>query len=266
MAVPTSPEANKLPYTWRVVGASVRGVSHFKSDLPCQDAHVWREIPGGAVVLAVADGAGSAPLSQLGAARAAVSATEWVAELMKGTWPETDEDWLGLLAACLETAHEAVNLAAKKRKAPVRDLATTLILVVATPRVVAAVQVGDGCAVVLDSGQTLVPVTAPQRGEFVNETLFFTSPDYLKAAQFKIWHGLVAGVAILSDGLQMLALQLPDATPHAAFFQPLFRMTTEHQDMREAEFQLRSFLQSDRITSRADDDLTIVMATLHRTP
>ena len=68
---------------WHVAGVSVRGVSHIKRGQPCQDSHVWRELPGGAVVMAVADGAGSAILSQLGSARAAIGSftrSSWNAE------------------------------------------------------------------------------------------------------------------------------------------------------------------------------------------
>ena len=46
---------------WRVTGASVPGVSHLRSGLPCQDAHAWRQEAGGVLIAAVADGAGSAP-------------------------------------------------------------------------------------------------------------------------------------------------------------------------------------------------------------
>ena len=262
MSMPSAVETSQPAGAWRVVGASVRGVSHIKADLPCQDAHVWRDIPGGAVVLAVADGAGSASLSQLGAARAAVAATEWVSELMKGTWPKNDDEWHGLLLATLETAHDAVKTAAKKRKAPPRELASTLIVLVATAELVAAAQVGDGGAVVLQRDGSMYALTSPVRGEYVNETNFCTSDNYLKSAQFSVWHGDVAGVAALSDGLQHLALKLPDNAPHAAFFTPLFRLGAESLDARTAEKQLRDFMQSDRITSRADDDLTLVIGTL----
>jgi hypothetical protein len=262
MSMRSPVETNQPVDSWRVVGASVRGLSHIKADLPCQDAHVWRDLPGGAIVLAVADGAGSASLSQLGAARAAVAATEWVSELMKQSWPRDDDEWHGLLLATLETAHDAVKVAAKKRKAPPRELASTLIVLVATHNLVAAAQVGDGGAVVLRRDGHLYSLTAPTRGEFVNETIFCTSDNYLKAAQFSVWRGEVAGVAALSDGLQHLALKLPDNAPHAAFFTPLFRLSAESPDPRSAEKQLRDFMQSDRITSRADDDLTLVIGTL----
>ncbi len=249
---------------WHVAGVSVRGVSHVKRNQPCQDAHFWREFPGSAMVVAVADGAGSANLSQLGAARAAVSSVDWVAELLNGEYPTEDEEWRQLLLAALQTAHESVIGVAEKRKVTPRDLATTLILAVVTPDTVATVQVGDGAAVVRTGDGDFVAVTVPQRGEHINETFFFTAPNYQDAAQFSVWHGQVSGVAVFSDGLQMLALKMPEGTAHPAFFSPLFNMVAAQENTREVEEELRIFLQSDRITERADDDLTLVVAAIHR--
>ena len=36
---------------WRVVGASVQGVTHARAGQPCQDAHVWIETAGGAATI-----------------------------------------------------------------------------------------------------------------------------------------------------------------------------------------------------------------------
>jgi hypothetical protein len=261
--VPPRELSTKTKAHWHVAGVSVRGVSHVKRNQPCQDAHFWREFPGGAMVLSVADGAGSASLSQLGAARAAVSSVDWVAELVNGQFPARDDEWQQLLMAALQTAHESVIAVAEKRKVTARELATTLILSVVTADTVACVQVGDGACVVLTEDGEMVAVTSPQRGEHINETFFFTAPNYQDAAQFAVWHGPVRGVAMFSDGLQMLALKMPEGTPHPAFFIPLFDMVAAQENTREVEEELRLFLQSDRITARADDDLTLVVASIH---
>lgn len=261
--IPT--DANTAPgYRWDVAGASIQGISHTKCKLPCQDAHLWREGPKGSLVLAVADGAGSASLSQVGAARAVIAAVEWVVELLKDDWPRNNDDWRAMLTASLQTAHDSVIASAEKRKVSPRELATTLIVVVATPTGVAAAQIGDGAAVVLTEDRQLRALTIPQSGECINETSFFTAPDYLEAAQFVYQEGPVAGVAALSDGLQMLALKMPGGEPYPAFFLPLFDMVRETEDLWRTEDRLRAFLQSDRITLRADDDLTLVLGILGR--
>lgn len=256
--------ANDQPENrWQAAGISVQGISHLKNRVPCQDAHIWRKVSGEAIVLAVADGAGSAPLSQVGAARAAVAAVDWVDELLKEAWPANKAEWRQLLAASLQTAHESVRASAERRKVPARELATTLIVAVATPGLAAAIQVGDGaCVVVSDTGE-VIALTAPHHSEFVNETIFFTSPDYLDVAQFGLCARRISGIAALSDGLQLLALKMPEAEPHAAFFRPLLRLVADAPNTQAAEDALRAFLRSERITQRADDDLTLVLATLN---
>jgi len=249
---------------WHVAGVSVRGGSHIKRGQPCQDSHVWRELPGCAVIMAAADGAGSAVLSQLGSARAAIAAVEWVSELMRDAWPTNEQEWRALLTAALETAHDSVLNAAKKRQVTPRELATTLILAIATPNMVTAAQVGDGAAIARCADDSLIAVTAPQSGEYINETIFFTSPTYLEAAQYGYWEGPVTGLSVLSDGLQLLALNMPGGTPFPAFFTPLFQYLAASDDLHQAEQQLRSFLGSPRIQQRADDDLTLVLGALHK--
>lgn len=214
-------------------------------------------------MVAVADGAGSASLSQIGSARAALASVDWVSELMAEQPPDTDLEWREMLLAAMQTAHESVLAAAAKRKVVPRELATTLIVVVATPNLVAAAQVGDGAAVVMTDAQNLITITSPQSGEYINETTFFTSPNYLDVVQFGLWRGQVKGTAALSDGLQLLALRMPEATPHPAFFAPLFRLVADSEDIWDAQEQFQRFLRSDRIKQRADDDLTLVMATIH---
>src|SRR4051812_35146709 len=54
---------------WSVLGESVAGTSHTARNLPCQDAFRFRRI-GDWLVVAVADGAGSASHADLGATRA----------------------------------------------------------------------------------------------------------------------------------------------------------------------------------------------------
>lgn len=249
---------------WHVAGASVCGASHQKSGQPCQDAHAWREFPGGGLVLAVADGAGSASLSQIGAARAAISAVDWISELVAERMPQTDDAWQELILASMRTAHNAVIQTASSRKVAPRELATTLILMVALPGVAVAAQVGDGAAIVLLDAQNLVAVTTPQSGEFVNETAFITSNNYMDNIQFGIRRGRVQGITAFSDGLQLLALRMPDATPHRAFFAPFFKLVSENEDTWETQQQLQRYLRTDRIKQRADDDLTLVVATVHR--
>src|SRR5437667_7598209 len=188
---------------WRVVAASVRGTSHEKTGQPCQDAHFSNVLLEDVLVAAVADGAGSAALGEVGATVAARKAVETIcAQGALPRLPGDDGGWRLLLIDALKAARTEVEAEAAARKVTARDLATTLILLVVTPELVAVVQVGDGATVAGDAEGNVIPLTAPQNGEYINETTFLISPEALDTAQVTVWHGVAAQVAALSDGLQ----------------------------------------------------------------
>jgi len=246
---------------WRVVAASVRGTSHEKHNQPCQDEHRWETMPPDALIAAVADGAGTAFLGEAGAAAAARRAVDVVREC--GVLPPAndDEKWRSFLRIALESARDAVEAEASQCQLPSRDLATTLILVIARPSLVAAAQVGDGAAIVADADGKMLALTGSQPvSEYVNQTTFLTSDEAIETAQIALWRGRTAQIAVLSDGLQPLALKLPEGTPHEPFFAPLFRFVKGIEAESDACQQLTAFLSSPRITERADDDLTLLLA------
>lgn len=257
------PEAQGEGCGWRVVAASVRGPSHEATCQPCQDAHHWALLPKGVMVAAAGDGAGSAAQGEVGAALATRTAVETLRT--RGALPPWSEEaaelWRGLLTDALHAARRAVDAEAAARGVPARDLATTLLLVVATPDLVAVAQVGDGAVVAGDRDGNIIGLTVPQRGEYLNETTFLTSPHALETVQVTVRRTAVAHVAVLSDGLQMLALKMPDGTPHAPFFAPLFRFGTAVGDETEAQAQFLAFLCAPRLRARAEDDLTLLVAT-----
>jgi hypothetical protein len=175
--------------------------------------------------------------------------------------PREDEDWHGLLREGFQFAHAMLAAEAAAQKCALADLATTLLLAVATPELVAAGQVGDGAVVArLDDTHFQTVTRPPPTQEYINETTFLTSADALGQAQFCVLRAPLTGLALFSDGLQMLALKMPQGTPHPPFFAPLLRLVADIKDRSTAEEHLRRFFQSDRITERTDDDLTLVLA------
>jgi serine/threonine protein phosphatase PrpC len=250
-------------WRWRVAAASVRGTSHEKVGQLCQDAHHWQKLPEGVLVAAVADGAGSAPLGKVGAIVASQTAVETIctanAELHL---IQKEQQWQQILRQALEAAKTAVEAEAAVCGRQARDLASTLIIVVATPELIAAVQVGDGLAVAGDRAGNTISLTAPQRGEYLNETTFLVSSHALDKTQISLWRGATSNIAVFSDGLQMLAVNMNDGTPYVPFFSPLFQFMSSIEDENEAKEQLAAFLRSPRITERTDDDLTLLLATL----
>lgn len=247
---------------WRCVAASVRGTGHDRTGQPCQDAHEWRLIGAQLLTAAVADGAGSAALSEVGARIAASSAVDSICKALVAQLPDSDRDWEHALKAAAQAARSAVEAEAERREMGVRELASTLILAAATPTGVFVVQVGDGAAVVRDIGGSLISITTPQNGEYLNETIFLTSPSAMETAQVAIWRGEPTHFALFSDGLQTIALTSREDAPYAPFFEPLFRFASGVMDQCSAEAELADFLRSPRFEQRTDDDLTLVLATV----
>ncbi len=254
--------SHTISANWRVTAESVRGTSHLKSGAGCQDSHFMATAERGILIGALADGAGSAPQSEVGAAlaaRVAVQELERWCQLAE-PWPESDQQWSPIMVQALDRARLAVESEAAAMGLTPRDLASTLILILATPQLVVAGQIGDGAVVLADTSEKMFAITAPQSGEYLNETTFLVSPNAIEQAQTSVWRGEVRFLAAFSDGLQMLALRMSDGSAHKPFFAPLFRFLEEQTDLAEAGVQLRSFLSSSRITQRADDDLTLMLA------
>lgn len=244
--------------TWRVVGASVQGTSHGRTGHPCQDAHGWTALEGGAVALAAADGAGSAAHAEHGSAAAVRAALGALASA--GPLPAGVDAWRERLRGALAAGRAAVLDEAAAMEAEPRELATTLLVAVLTPGGVAAAQVGDGAVVAEDEAGELHALTLPPRSEFANETVFLTMDGALEGAQTAVLGRPARHVAAFTDGLQGLALRLPAGTPHAPFFAPLFRFAAEAEGEDEAREALAAFLSGPRVTARADDDLTLLLA------
>ena len=243
---------------WRVVSVSVAGRSHEKRGQLCQDAHHWQVLPDGILVAAVADGAGSSNLGDVGAKIAVGVAVEAISQ--QNLLLADNVGWQFLLVDALRAAKNAVLAESRVREVEARELATTLILVVATPGFAIAAQVGDGAAVVGDEEENVFSVTAPQTGEHINETIFLISEQGVENAQVSIWRGKLVHLAIFSDGLQMLALKMPMGLPHSPFFAPLFKFMMVVTDEEEATKQLEEFLRSPKVTGKTDDDLTLLLA------
>jgi serine/threonine protein phosphatase PrpC len=248
---------------WRVVGASVAGTSHITLGRACEDDHAALLLPDGGVVVAIADGAGSASRAAEGSACAVETVVAVVRDRLAGAPAPTHSDawqpWLtdvfGEVRAAVERL--AANPEVGSPPTPLRELATTLLVLVATADWLAVAQVGDGAVVVQRTDQTLETVTTPDHGEYVNQASFLTDAAYAAELQCTVRDVRdVAGMALFTDGLERLALVTTTNEAFAPFFRPLFAFATEPDaDTDEVE----RFLTSDRVCRRTDDDKTLVL-------
>ncbi len=240
---------------WRPLGASVLGTSHGRSGIPCQDANNYLVLPNGFMVAAIADGAGSAKHADRGASLAVDCAVKHLsARLTAGD--SLDE-------ACLKLLLEAPSVS---NSHPVRlsDLATTLLICVVTDSHVGACQIGDGAIVELSGSGEVRTLTKPARGEYINETTFVTSDDFADALSCVVKDSRdTHGIVLFTDGIQSLAMRLSDDTPFDPFFHNIEKYASSPGANSEA---LKSFLESERVCERTDDDKTLVVAVRHSLP
>lgn len=245
----------------RCVAISVRGSGHKKSDTPCQDAGRLEFTASGILIVAVSDGAGSARYSEAGARIAVDAAMDKLAEQYFGEELSTmGSDLEESLREIVRVARQQVIDEAKRLGAEKEDLACTLILCVASSEQVAVFHIGDGAVVVRETNGVLQTLSAPANGAYLDETDFLTQANFDECGRFSSCLCNLSDIAVITDGLELVAINLKTHTPFEGFFNPLMNFFREAESSDSAKMQLEVFLQSPQICERADDDLTLALA------
>ena len=174
-----------------------RGRGHIAEGVPCQDCTAYRS-RGGVQVMCLADGAGSATQSHLGA-QALVDEgckllierfTEFVA---RDDGAQVKREVAQVLLGRLEqTAH--------RRGCDLKDLASTFLAVAASGDHFIVMHIGDGAIGYVKDGDLKV-ASAPDSDEIATQTTFVTSGS--AASSMRLLRGSlrdVAGFVLMSDG------------------------------------------------------------------
>jgi hypothetical protein len=231
-----------------------------------------REIPlaqGRSLLVAVAaDGAGSAERGREGARIACETVVELAdAWARAGRHDEPTRDlsaferadvgeWIGRVRSRIEQA-----MLPEGRE--VRDFSCTLVVALVDDARAVFFQIGDGALVYRVAGDRRYSLAFwPQLGEYANLTRFVTDGDALEQVQFAVAEN-VDEVALLTDGLQGLALRFASREAHGPFFDPMFERLRGDPDQGGDDLSgaLVSFLESPAVNQRTDDDKTLVLAT-----
>ena len=205
---------------------------------------------------AVADGAGTAKFAAEGAKLAVrILRKEIHRILSKSETCLTEET---LRTAVLITSNHIEEFASRAGNKS-RDYASTLICAVLLPEQAWHLQIGDGAAVFGYGEQRIVDYW-PAKGEYGNETFFITDEnvlDHLHVREIE----MPDEVTLFTDGLEAIALDLKNREVHRPFYDSFYRVLNQ----REAGFQsdlakgLASWMQTDLVTSRTDDDKSLVL-------
>jgi len=293
---------------WKGVSRHAIGTSHKAQEMPCQDYGGCRII-GNLIIGAVADGAGSAKYSDVGAKLAVETTLEYlqsgiiesprnreydcenfdailtgqnatkplnlaillwqfVTKLFKKAITKTTtglqkEEAIYLFTTILKEVITALTDEANNNGYLINDLACTLLIFVATPHWIAAMQIGDGFIVVRpqdsedDSDYKII--FKPDKGEFVNETTFVTSTNALHEMQVEVLEGTQEFICASTDGLEKVAIRTSNWRPFPPFFDPLKEYMRETNNPEKESDYLDNFLNSDQLNARTNDDKTLLL-------
>ena len=256
---------------WRIAAATAAGSSHARDNTPNQDAVAYRLVDGAGgpvAVLAVADGAGSASRSDEGSQLAVQAAVDsMVAGISKRPAAAFRKHLAtSLVRDAVKRAKNAVVGYGKRQGVSDRELACTLIVAVASEGLVTAAQVGDGAVVAfnLEAGtaRNARTLCAAHGGEYANETTFITSRTRPHRIA-DVGHASGAdydALALTTDGLENLALTMPEREPFLGFWNPMLQDLAQTDEPEAVPGRLHAFISGDRVQSRTSDDVTIAIA------
>lgn len=218
-------------------------------------------LSGPVLIACVSDGAGSASHSHIGSAWACETLADEIADFLGSGRPLTEATRADADVWCVNV-HRCLVAQAEEAAVMPRQLACTLMGVAVSDAGAVYVHIGDG-AIVVNFGEEYVPIFWPQNGQYANMTYFITEAEALTHVQFAVTSDAPDEVALLTDGLQTLALKFDSKTAYAPFFRALF---SQVRDEPEGEAQrltsaLAEFLDSGPVNARTDDDKTLVLAT-----
>ena len=247
---------------WKFLYASATGTSHDRRKEPCQDySHGQILGIGDSTILVVvcADGAGSASRAEVGSKLACLAFLHAACKALEQNLLVADitarhiQDWY-------EQSRRRISLEACVTNGNLRDFACTLLTAIVSDESTVFSQIGDG-VIVTRGPSGLEAVFWPQNGEYANTTYFLTDATFAERLEIRTVNGRVDELALLTDGLQPLALHYASRTVHSPFFDPMFQAVRKASRAEDLEKPLQQFLQSRPVNDRTDDDKTLLLAT-----
>lgn len=240
--------------SWCCTGLCVAGTAHVQNGIPCQDFLFQDNASSGRRVVAIADGAGSARHSIVGANIASETIVKAMVSYEGQLKDIANEDALrfGRLVR-----HELTERS-KFDGAVIGDYACTLLAAAFEGNSAYFWQVGDG-AWIVESTQGIECATWPYKGEFNNETTFITSDDW-ESNWTPAYIDNIIGAMGFTDGLEMFCLDGALKKPHFPFVERIFSAIRGQPSEQDIYMRITQMLASQVITEREDDDMTLVLA------
>lgn len=253
------------PKGFSAFALSLRGVSHVKSGAPCQDYSDIREISGGWLLAAIADGVGSCKLSHWGAYIAVNTALDYLEHCLERSPRVLAENQIPvILDRAFQKALEEVEAVADRTLTAVGNLQSTLTVALYNmDGTLHFCHIGDGGIVAQRRDGTVSLVTERMKGEEANSVYPLQTGTGWKYGKEKS----IAAFTMATDGvLDEFAMDFPRMTYFHQIFYPMMEAAVYSMQPRgssdQAEAALRGikgelFLSPD-YQRRVTDDITFV--------
>lgn len=253
--------------TWVAAADFRRAKDERHRTLPCQDYGKVEHLDD-MMIGAVASGAPHATLSHIGARLAVRTALDYLRRsaaraseaVVDPTGGGAQVLFGGMMAAIQNTLRGAVV----DHVAPIHEFAATLSVFVAKPTGIAAMRLGGGLIVSrglsgdysLLFSEGAIPADA--------RTGFITDRDPAERMRISVRNGPVNFLCAASAPLDRLSKPGRDGLPQMDFFRPLDRYTSTAPDDIEVHRGIRTFLRSDRVHKKLDQDFALALCGYQR--
>jgi hypothetical protein len=171
--------------------------------------------------------------------------------------PTSDQFW-----QWLDATRDRIALAAEHRGLTPRDFAATMVVTASTGDWTIAAHVGDGAAVMRNGQSDWKALSWPEQGEYASTT-FFVTDDAGPRLRLAAMEEPIDALAVFTDGIERLALDLRRGEAHQPFFQGMIKPLEggiERGPDRDLGAKLAVYLDSPAVCERTDDDKTLILA------
>lgn len=198
-----------MKYNYKIINHSIKGRSHIRNDLPCQDKTYYID-NNDIKVISLSDGAGSCKHSDRGAEIATKVCGEYISDNFNDIYDDLDSERVGkeLFKKIIdqirldieekternEVGKESENLEEESSKEieldidtseiVIQDYSSTLLFVALFGNKYISGHIGDGLISINDDEQLKI-LSEPENGETSNSTYFFTAKSAEKYLRFK---------------------------------------------------------------------------------
>lgn len=244
--------ANSNFSMWKFAQASVQGRGHVNNNVPCQDK-TFTISQNNVCSIVLADGAGSASLSHIGAEGTTKTVGAYLCENFDRLYEQNDANIAReLLMESIKT--ELTNLSLINQ-CEIKDLASTLLAVAVKDEHYIILHIGDGVIGLYD-GESIKVASMPENGEFANSTFFTTSnnaKNHLRLFKGRLKN--IVGFIMFSDGPEPILCHHKEKEITPSLTQAFDDIKTIER--AEVEYNLLATL--NLIKNRVTDDCSIVM-------